>query len=124
MNIAVVGSRKLKNYRYIEKRLLTHFNKGDILISGGANGADSLAEEFADKHGYLKKIFPANWELYGRSAGYKRNVDIVENCDLLIAFWDGESKGTKHSINLAKNNGKKVKVYYFENKNPFSDLIN
>ena len=81
------------------------------IISGGARGADTLAEWFARDYNYATKIFHAEWDKYGRSAGYRRNVDIINNCNILVAFWDGTSRGTKHSIDIAKEQGKPVIIF-------------
>jgi len=81
------------------------------IISGGARGADSLAEQFAQEYSYVVKIFHAEWDKYGKSAGYRRNIDIVNNCNLLVAFWDGTSRGTKHSIDIATKQGKPVIIF-------------
>lgn len=76
------------------------------IISGVANGADKLGERFAEEYNLKIKKFPANWDLYGKSAGYKRNEQMAlyakEDNGVLIAFWDGESKGTVHMIKLAR----------------------
>ena len=101
--IAVVGGREFSDYVLLAEELQRHMPF--ILVSGGARGADSLAERFANKHGLRKLIFEADWNKYGKSAGYRRNVTIVEHADLVIAFWDGKSKGTKHTIDIAEKKG-------------------
>jgi hypothetical protein len=121
--IAVIGSRDFSDYSYLESRLLLHFNENDVLVSGGARGADRLAESFADKHDFAKEIYPADWQRFGRSAGFRRNVDIINACDYVVAFWDGVSKGTSHSIELAKKAGKQVKIYYFGREHALSKFI-
>jgi len=113
MNIGVVGSRSFNSYSYIQRILKSFFKNNDTLISGGAKGADSLAERFCDEHGYEKIIFYPNWKKYGRKAGFIRNEDIIKNSDFVIAFWDGKSKGTKNSINLAKSLNKNYKIYLY-----------
>jgi predicted Rossmann fold nucleotide-binding protein DprA/Smf involved in DNA uptake len=115
MNLAVVGSRTFSNYEYM------HFMLTEILysywvwkctiISGGARGADQLAERFAKEDGHDISIFPAEWDKYGKSAGYKRNKLIVDNADIVAAFWDGESKGTLHTMNLARKQGKPLYIF-------------
>ena len=84
------------------------------VISGTANGADKLGEKFAQDYKLIVKCFPANWNLYGKSAGYRRNEQMAiyakEDNGVLIAFWNGQSKGTKHMIDLAKKHGLKVFV--------------
>ena len=79
-----------------------------MIISGGANGADTLAEMFADKFGCPILIIRPDWDAYGKRAGFLRNEEIVNEADVVLAFWDGESKGTKHTINLTKKAGKKL----------------
>ena len=101
--VAVVGGREFNDYVLLAEELQQHVPF--ILVSGGARGADSLAERFANKHGLEKLIFEADWNKYGKSAGYRRNVTIVEHADLVIAFWDGKSKGTKHTIDIAEKKG-------------------
>ena len=59
-------------------------------------------------------IFPANWEKYGKRAGFIRNEDIIKNCDAVIAFWDGKSKGTFHSLSLADKYYKPTKIIYYK----------
>lgn len=73
-----------------------------IVVSGTAKGADTLGEQYAQERGLTVKRFPAQWAEYGRSAGYKRNQEMAFYADALIACWDGESKGTKHMINIAR----------------------
>lgn len=107
MRLAIVGSREFTDFDYMEKWVI-HTITNDIgitveqIVSGGARGADRLAENFAWKHHIPLQIFPANWNKYGKKAGYLRNIEIVDNSDFVIAFWNGESKGTKMTIDLAK----------------------
>lgn len=87
-------------------------------ISGIAKGADRLGEKFVKETIWSSNIkrFPANWELFSKSAGYIRNEQMAKyaiadnNYGVLIAFWDGKSKGTKHMINLAKKYGLEVHI--------------
>jgi len=83
------------------------------IVSGGAKGADTLAEQFAKENNLPVKIFKPDWAKYGRGAGPVRNKQIVEYADKVIAFWDGESKGTKSSIDLAEKSGKLLTVKRF-----------
>lgn len=115
MKLAIVGSRTFNDYEYLVKALHTLVQCSGFsfteVVSGRARGADSLAETYAHYHGIPLKIFPAEWDKYGKSAGYKRNRLIVERCELLAAFWDGVSRGTKHSIDLAVKHNKPVFIY-------------
>jgi hypothetical protein len=86
------------------------------VVCGGARGADSRGAAWAEWHDIKVKDFPAEWDKYGKSAGYRRNVDMAVYADALLAFWDGESKGTKHMIDIAKDQGLLIKVYNYKGK--------
>lgn len=80
------------------------------IVSGGARGADRLGEYCSGLFHCGLSIFPADWDKYGKSAGYIRNKQMAEYATHLIAVWDGKSKGTKHMIDIAKEKGLKVKI--------------
>lgn len=111
MRIAVVGSRSFDDYERVKEVLTPRIPF--ILISGGARGADTLAERFAKEQNLVAMIFPARWDKYGKRAGFIRNKKIVQEADLVIAFWDGTSKGTESTINLADQMDKEVIVERF-----------
>lgn len=106
MKIGIVGSRTFEDYSLFCK-VMNDLNC-DTIISGGARGADSLAKRYAKEKEINYVEYPAEWDKYGKSAGYKRNKLIVNDSDKLVAFWDRISKGTKHSIDLAKLKGIEV----------------
>ena len=113
----VVGSRTFKNYPLLAQKLDTLLGNKDkvVIVSGGANGADSLAERYAQERGLHLKVFPAKWDELGKSAGYIRNEEmhayIASNPNRgCVAFWDGKSKGTAHSIKLAKKYNNPIRV--------------
>lgn len=118
MKIAIVGSRNFNDYDMFCEHLysILFYNMmssvDDItqIISGGARGADSLAERFAEENDIEIKVYPAEWDKYGKKAGYLRNELIVQAADVVIAFWNGVSRGTKHSIDLAKKYDKECIV--------------
>ena len=83
------------------------------LLAGGATGADALAERYAKDNHLPLVIFRANWEKHGKAVGPIRNQIIIENCEQLVAFWDGESKGTNHTIKIARAKGKLAKVVIY-----------
>lgn len=114
MVIAVVGSRTYTDYDTVCGILDEHVNPSDIIVSGGAKGADTLAKRYAFDHGLEIVEYLPNWKKHGRRAGYVRNKLIVDHSDILIAFWDGESNGTQHSINLAKDKG--IRTYVITNR--------
>lgn len=106
MKIAIIGSRDFNDYDLMCKKLKP-FNIS-LIISGHAKGADTLAERYANENDIPTKIFPPDWKRYGKSAGMIRNTDIIENAELVIAFWDTISSGTKDSIRKADKLNKKV----------------
>lgn len=110
MNIAVVGSRNFRDYTFLSK-ILSKVSNITSIVSGGADGADSLAEQYAELHGIRLKLFLPEYEKYGKSAPIIRNRDIISNADMCIAFWDGKSRGTKHTISLAKKRAIPTEVY-------------
>ena len=118
MKLAIVGSRTFNDYNLLVEFIEKNYDIDEIthIVSGGARGADSLGERFAEEFDKEKIIFPAEWKKYGKSAGFKRNVDIIENCDECVCFWDGESHGTKHDIELCKEKEKPYKICYFKGK--------
>jgi len=117
MRLGIVGSRDFTDFDFMEQHIFQNFKVDYItaIVSGGAMGADILAERFADKYKIPTLIYEPKWATYGKKAGYMRNIDIVKNSDHLLAFWDGKSKGTSHSINLAKDilGPTKVTIVYF-----------
>ena len=114
-NVIVAGSRNFNDYELLTAKLDKILSKRDNvqIVSGGARGADSLGERYAKEHNLPLKIFPANWDLYGRSAGYRRNEQMAEYADALVAFWDGESHGTKHMIETAQAMGLPLRVVFY-----------
>lgn len=113
MKIAIVGSRWYAEYDVIKEYVLKKIdiNEVECVISGGANGVDRLAEKFAKEFGLKMTVFLPDWNKHGKAAGPIRNKDIVKNADVVFAFWDGQSRGTKSSIELAEKMNKKLFVY-------------
>ena len=110
VKVIVAGSRTFNDFAYLEKHLMAYFkanalHRKDVeIISGTAKGADSLGEQFANKYGLKLTKFPADWNQYGKSAGYIRNEEMAKYAKkdgILFAFWDNSSKGTKHMISIA-----------------------
>jgi len=111
MKLAIIGSRNFTDNDLMDQHL-----KGlciDEIISGGAKGADTLARNYAIENQIPLKEFKPDWAQYGRGAGIIRNKKIIDSADYILAFWDGQSKGTQHSINYAKKNDKPIKVIPF-----------
>ena len=116
MKVIIAGSRSFNDYERLCKEcdmVLGGYGTEEIeIVSGTARGADSLGEKYAKQRGFKIKRFPADWDNYGKSAGYRRNSCMAEYADALIIFWNGESKGSKHMIDLARLNGLKIKICY------------
>lgn len=118
----VVGSRGFNDYSLMCEKLdfLLKDKKYVVIVSGGAKGADSLAERYAREHGHELKVFQANWDAYGKSAGYKRNeemhlfISVPSGRErIVVAFWDGSSKGTAHNFELATKYNNPIEVYRY-----------
>jgi len=121
MKLAIVGGRDFTDtilFNKVIDRLLKReiFINVIEIVSGGAKGIDTLAENYALNHNIKTNIFLPDWDKYGRSAGFKRNVKIISNADITIAFWDGKSKGTKHSMNITKDLDKTLIVVKYNVK--------
>jgi hypothetical protein len=110
MNVGVIGSRSFNDYLLLEQ-ILTQLEISTI-ISGGAKGADLLAEKYANRQNIETIIFKPDWSI-GKGAAAIRNQKIVENSDMIVAFWDGKSKGTSMTIKIAESKNIKVlKIIY------------
>lgn len=98
MRVIIAGSRSVTNYRTLLAALVEcpFTSKITEVVSGAAQGVDRLGERWAGEQGIPIGRFPANWERDGRAAGYKRNLEMAEYADALVAVWDGESRGTEH----------------------------
>ena len=113
IKLIVAGSRDYTNKERVFKSIDTvnSFYDGDIeIVSGLARGPDTLGKLWAQSNNKALHEFPADWDRYGKSAGYKRNEQMATFADVLLAFWNGKSPGTSHMINLAKKYGLKVVV--------------
>lgn len=115
LNVIIAGGRDFNDYALLAQTMNQLRLDGKILnriaiVSGMARGADSVGVQFANSHNILVKEFPAQWDKFGKSAGYRRNAEMAKEADVLVAFWDGKSKGTEHMINHMKTLNKHVHV--------------
>jgi hypothetical protein len=114
IKVIIAGSRTFDNYDLLFEKcseILEDYNNIEIeIVSGNAKGADRLGERFAKEKGFVLTLSPADWNKFGKSAGYIRNKEMAEYADILIVFWDGVSKGTKHMIDLAEKNELKITI--------------
>ncbi|MGN0562986.1 MAG: hypothetical protein ACI4K6_09280 [Candidatus Fimenecus sp.] len=111
MKVAVIGSRNL-TVSNLEQFLPKETTE---IVSGGARGIDTCAKVFAKTHHIKLTEFLPQYELYGRRAPLKRNLQIIEYADLVLAFWDGQSRGTKYVIDNCKRRNKAIQVYLRRN---------
>ena len=114
MKVAVVGSRNL----WVED--LGHFlPEGTTeIVSGGAKGIDTFAREYAQANGIPLTEFLPEYKKYGRGAPFRRNISIIEHADLVVAFWDGASRGTRFVMDECVKRGKPVKAFVLLEKTP------
>lgn len=119
--LIVAGSRTFNDYRRLSIEIedfvkLSLLDKSSVeIVTGGARGADKMAERYAHEHNMMCTVILPDWDKYGKSAGYRRNEEILEyasdaDLKMLVAFWDGQSKGTKHMIDIAEKAGFEVLV--------------
>ncbi|MEZ0329261.1 MAG: SLOG family protein [Dissulfuribacterales bacterium] len=100
--VAVGGSRNVDSIELVAEVLNQILMEGDIILSGNAPGADRMGEEYARQRGMECKIIPSEWNKHGLKATMMRNEVILKAADFVICFWDGQSEGTKHMIEIAK----------------------
>ena len=117
--VIIAGTRSFSDYELLRdscNNLLSEKQRTHtvVVISGTARGADQMGERYARERGFQLRRFPVDWEQYGKSAGHIRNAKMADNADALIAFWDGESKGTKNMIDNARRKGLAVRVIQYQ----------
>lgn len=106
MKVAIIGSRGITSLdlsKYLPEGV-------DTIVSGGARGVDSIAAAYAKEHGIQLVEFLPDYSKFGKGAPLKRNHQIIEASDLVLAFWDGQSRGTAYTIREAEKAGKPVQV--------------
>jgi hypothetical protein len=105
IRIIIAGSRSFNDYKFLKEKvdgIISSIPRKEVvvrgieIVSGGARGADSLGEKYARERGYWIRQFPAKWSLFGRSAGYKRNLEMGKYANSLILFWLDNSKGSRN----------------------------
>ena len=112
MKLLIAGSRNLlPRIKFLDTLVWEQCGlEPTEIISGGAKGVDSQAKEYAEALCLPFKVFEADWDKYGKSAGYRRNKIMATYADELLAIWDGESKGTSHMIDIMHELGKPVHI--------------
>lgn len=111
--VIIAGGRDFNDYELLSKTMkdyLASIEDDICVVCGQARGADTLGERYAKEHNHSIQYYPANWKRYGKAAGYIRNTEMANNADALVAFWDGQSLGTKHMIATAIQLGLSIHV--------------
>jgi hypothetical protein len=121
--VIIAGGRDFADPAYVEDAMisLSYDAKDDYaftrpiehVLCGGAHGADAIGQKWAVDRGILVRYFPADWDQYGKAAGPIRNRLMAASADVLVAFWDGRSKGTQHMIQCALLGGLEVHIYRY-----------
>ena len=106
MKLLIAGSRSIKAFNFSEYVA----DNVDLIICGGADGIDAIAESYADKKRISKLVLRPCYKLYGRAAPLKRNEQMVDMADAVLIVWDGVSKGTAYTVNYAKKCLKPITV--------------
>ena len=130
--VIIAGGRNYDDYTTLRKecdRILSRKFADSgcevVIVSGGATGADALGEQYASEKGLTIDRHPADWKKNGRAAGPIRNAEMADVSDALIAFWDGQSRGTKSMIDLAQRKGLQVAIVRYDlmNEDDLKDLL-
>ena len=118
IRVIIAGTRTFSDYDLLCERvddLLAKCKDKEIeIVSGGAKGADALGERYAEEHGLPCKVFPADWDKYGKAAGPIRNKQMAEYADACIVFWDGKSRGTNNMITEVRGRQCETCIFYYD----------
>lgn len=112
--VIVAGSRTFQNYQLLRAELDAIKDQVGEVFCGEAKGADTLGRNWAYENGIKIRSFPADWQTYGKIAGMRRNAEMAQYADMLVAFWDGKSTGTQDMIARMEQLEKEVKVIYYD----------
>jgi hypothetical protein len=122
MRVIIAGSREFTDYEMLKRCVeqAVQENKLEIteIVSGKAHGADTLGEQYAKEKGIPVKEFPADWDKFGKSAGYIRNEQMAKYADWLIAFWRPDCKGTTNMIKIMRDLKKPSQVFEIPTTDP------
>lgn len=116
LKCAIIGGRDFDDYDFMKKMLDEKFDNlsfVECIVSGGAKGADTLAEGYAKDIGRPMVVYRPDYKKFGRAAPFIRNSEIVEHSDIVYAFWDGRSNGTRDALNKAKELGKIIYIFNY-----------
>jgi len=111
LRVILAGSRSITKFAHVEAAINASGLDITEVVCGEAPGVDKMGRYWAEQHKIPIKSFPADWDSDKRMAGFKRNVQMAEYADALIAVWDGWSTGTAHMIATAAFMGMPVMIY-------------
>lgn len=113
--VIIAGSRNFNDFELLEKKMLFFLQnkKNVVVLCGGARGADELGRQFAEKHGFMIEMFPADWKKFGKRAGVVRNREMAQSASGCVVFWNGSSRGSANMIEEAKRAGVPLRVVRF-----------
>jgi hypothetical protein len=110
MKLIIAGSRTFTDYQLLCQTLAPERSRITQVLTGGARGTDQLGYRWAWKHAIRHQLFRADWERFGKSAGVRRNYQLAQAGDVLLAFWDRRSAGTRHMISCMQQLGKPLVI--------------
>ena len=110
MKLIIAGSHSFRDYQLLCQTLAPECPRITQVLTGGARGAEQLGYRWAWKHAVKHQLFRADWERFGKSAGARRNFQMAQAGDMLLAFWDGQSPGTAHLVQCMRQLDKPVVV--------------
>ena len=117
IKICVSGGREFNDYDQLASCMDSikhlHHMKAITLISGECRGADKLGEQYAEEQHWPIDQYPADWKEHKKSAGFIRNEKMAQEADVLCAFWDGASRGTRHMIGCAFRNDLEIHIFRY-----------
>ncbi len=117
--VVVSGSRSITDYFFI-KELLDYYKdtlRPSVIISGNASGVDTLCERYAKENNISLELYPAQWDIYGKQAGFIRNDLMANKSDILFCVWDTKSNGTKHMLDICRKKKLKIILTTTDSKN-------
>lgn len=115
--VIIAGGRNFYLYNLLKETMDYYLSEIDdeiTVLCGKARGADRLGEKYALERGYNIEYYPADWDKNGKKAGFLRNEEMAKHADALVAFWDGNSHGTKHMITTAQKYKLKIRIKYYD----------
>ncbi len=112
MRIVVSGSRHITDDRAVEKILSSYIAVKDLVITGGCRGVDKIAHDYARRYFADTEVFEADWDANGKAAGPIRNREMMRDAGMLVAIWDGKSRGAKNAIDEARKQLVETHIHY------------